>query len=90
MADKTNEREHDRRGRKSRIILLGLGVCLALGLPPLHRFIVLIYLACPSAVASYVMAEAMGGDGRLAGSVVALTTIYSFLSLSTVLLLATF
>ena len=70
--------------------LLGLGVCLALGLPPLHRFIVLIYLACPSAVASYVMAEAMGGDGRLAGSVVALTTIYSFLSLSTVLLLATF
>ena len=28
MADKTNEREHGCRGRKSRIILLGLGVCL--------------------------------------------------------------
>ena len=68
--------------------LLGLVVCLALGLPPLHRFIVLCYLACPSAVASYVMAEAMGGDARLAGSAVALTTVYSALSLGAVLLLA--
>ena len=68
--------------------LLGLAVCLALGLPPLHRYIVLTYLACPSAVASYVMAEAMGGDARLAGSAVALTTVYSALSLAAVLLLA--
>ena len=68
--------------------LLGLAVCLALGLPPLHRFIVLCYLACPSAVASYVMAEAMGGDARLAGSAVALTTVYSALSLAAVVLLA--
>ena len=69
--------------------LLGLGVCALLGLPPLHRFIVLTYLACPSAVASYVMAEAMGGDARLAGSAVALTTLYSALSLAAVLLLFT-
>jgi len=68
--------------------LLGLCVCLALGLPPLHRFIVLTYLACPSAVASYVMAESMGGDARLAGSSVALTTIYSAFSLAAVLLFA--
>ena len=68
--------------------LLGVAVCAALGLPPLHRFIVLCYLACPSAVASYVMAEAMGGDARLAGSAVALTTVYSALSLAAVLLLA--
>ena len=68
--------------------LLGFLICLALGIPPLHRFIVLIYLACPSAVASYVMAESMGGDARLAGSSVALTTIYSALSLAAVLLLA--
>ena len=69
--------------------LLGLGVCTLLGLPPLHRFIVLCYLACPSAVASYVMAEAMGGDARLAGSAVALTTLYSAFSLAAVLLLFT-
>ena len=69
--------------------LLGLGVCALLGLPPLHRFIVLCYLACPSAVASYVMAEAMGGDARLAGSAVALTTLYSAFSLAAVLLLFT-
>ncbi|MBQ9726296.1 MAG: AEC family transporter [Kiritimatiellae bacterium] len=67
---------------------LGFGVCLLLGLPPLHRFIVLCYLACPSAVASYVMAEAMGGDARLAGSAVALTTVYSAFSLAAVLLAA--
>ena len=66
--------------------LLGLAVCAALGLPSLHRFIVLTYLACPSAVASYVMAEAMGGDARLAGSAVALTTVYSAVPLSAVLL----
>ncbi len=69
--------------------LLGLGVCALLGLPPLHRFIVVCYLACPSAVASYVMAEAMGGDARLAGSAVALTTLYSAFSLAAVLLLFT-
>ena len=69
--------------------MLGVVVCALLGLPPLHRFIVLCYLACPSAVASYVMAEAMGGDARLAGSAVALTTLYSAFSLAAVLLLFT-
>ena len=68
--------------------LFGLAFCFALSLPPLHRFVVVCYLACPSAVASFVMAQAMGGDADIAGSSVALTTIYSFLSLSAVLLLA--
>ncbi len=68
--------------------LAGLAIAAAISLPPLHRFVVVCYLACPSAVASFVMAQAMGGDADIAGSSVALTTIYSFISLSAVLLLA--
>ena len=68
--------------------LAGLAFACALSLPPLHRFVVVCYLACPSAVASFVMAQAMGGDADIAGSSVALTTIYSFISLSAVLLWA--
>ena len=68
--------------------LAGLAIAFALSLPPLHRFVVVCYLACPSAVASFVMAQAMGGDADIAGSSVALTTIYSFISLSAVLLWA--
>ena len=66
--------------------LAGLAFAYALSLPALDRFVVVCYLACPSAVASFVMAQAMGGDADIAGSSVALTTIYSFLSLSAVLL----
>ena len=68
--------------------LAGLAIAAAISLPPLHRFVVVCYLACPSAVASFVMAQAMDGDADIAGSSVALTTIYSFISLSAVLLLA--
>lgn len=68
--------------------LAGLVFAALLALPALHTFVVLCYLACPSAVASFVMAQAMGGDADIAGSSVALTTIYSFISLSLVLLLA--
>lgn len=67
--------------------LLGLALAIILALPPLHRFVVICYLACPSAVASFIMAQAMGGDADIAGSSVALTTIYSFISLAAVLLL---
>ncbi len=68
--------------------LAGLAFAYAFSLPPLDRFVVVCYLACPSAVASFVMAQAMGGDADIAGSSVALTTIYSFISLSAVLLWA--
>ncbi|MBR1609154.1 MAG: AEC family transporter [Kiritimatiellae bacterium] len=68
--------------------LVGLATCAALGLGGLHMFVVLAFLACPSAVASYVMAEEMGGDARLAGAAVALTTVLSSISLGLVLLFA--
>lgn len=68
--------------------LAGLAFSALLGLPPMHRFVVVCYLACPSAVASFVMAQAMDGDADLAGSSVALTTIYSAASLALVVMLA--
>ena len=67
--------------------LAGLAVCMAFSLPPLHRYVVMTFLACPSAVASFVMAGEMGGDARLAGSSVALSTLLSPLSLGLVLFL---
>ncbi len=68
--------------------LAGLLFCQLFGLPPLNRFVVVCYLSCPSAVASFVMAQAMDGDADIAGSTVALSTIYSVVSLSAVILLA--
>lgn len=68
--------------------LFGVLFAALIGLPPVHRCVALLILACPSAVASFVMAQAMDGDADLAGSSVALTTIYSFFSLSAVLLFA--
>ena len=68
--------------------LVGWAFAALLALPPLHRFVVVVYLSCPSAVASYVMAEAMHGDARLAGSVVALTTLYCFVPLALAILFA--
>lgn len=67
--------------------LIGAAICAALDLPPLHRFVVVTYLSCPSAVASFVMAEAMGGDAPLAAASVALTTVLSVFSLSATILL---
>ena len=67
----------------------GLAACALLGADPVARFVIVVYLACPSAVASFVMAEAMGGDAELAGSSVALTNVYSAFSLSAALLFFT-
>lgn len=67
--------------------VLGWLIARAFGLSPEGRFVVLVYLACPSAVASFVMAQAMKGDPVLAGGAVALTTVYSVVSLAVVLLI---
>lgn len=65
----------------------GLLLATLFGLSPLSRFVVLGFLACPCAVASFVMAQAMKGDAELSGAAVALSTVYSAISLS--ILLAT-
>lgn len=68
--------------------LIGLALSYVFGLTEAGRFIALIFLACPSAVASYVMAAEMNGDSALAGSAVALTTLYSLISIGAVVFFA--
>ncbi len=63
---------------------IGLGLALLWNLPPIDRQILLIYLACPTAVASYVMADIFNSDAELAGHIVVVTTLLSAISLSIV------
>ena len=46
--------------------------------------ILLIYLACPTATASYVLADMFGSDAPLAGRIIVVSTLLSALSLSIV------
>lgn len=68
--------------------LLGLLFAWLLGVEGDARFVALAYLTCPTAVASFVMAQAMKGDDVLAGGAVALTTVYSAAALALLLALA--
>jgi predicted permease len=67
--------------------LIGWALVAACGLTGELRTIALLYLACPTAVASYVMADQMGADKDLAGAIVVLSTIYAFPAMAVVLLL---
>ena len=68
--------------------LIGYAFAQLLGVSPHARFVALVYLACPTAVASFVMAQSMKGDAVLAGGSVALTTVYSAISMAVVIALA--
>lgn len=68
--------------------LVGLLFAWLLGVEGDARFVALAYLTCPTAVASFVMAQAMKGDEALAGGAVALTTVYSTAALALLLALA--
>lgn len=52
------------------------------------RLLLLLFLACPTAVASYVMADQMDADKDLAAAIVVLSTLYSFAAMAAVILLA--
>lgn len=56
-------------------IMFGLAVLL--GFRGMELGVIVILFGAPTAVSSFPMAQAMGGDGQLAGSMVALTTICS-------------
>jgi malate permease and related proteins len=60
----------------------GLAVGLALGLDKHLLLVAVIYLACPTAAASYVLARQLGGDEALAASTVVVSTVLSLVSLS--------
>jgi hypothetical protein len=66
--------------------LAGLALAPALGLTGPELQITLLYLAMPTAAASFVMAERMGADGTLASSIVAISTLLAIPALTVVLL----
>ena len=54
---------------------LGIAGAVFLGMRDVALIAVLLMLATPTALASYAMAESMGGNGRLAGETVVISTI---------------
>lgn len=55
--------------------MLGLAIAAWLGLSPIETRMALIFLACPTAAASYVMAQQLGADDGLTANIIALTTL---------------
>jgi len=68
--------------------LIGWWLAGWFGLTADLRTLTLLFLACPTAVASYVMADQMGADKDLAGAIVVLSTLYAFPAMALVLILA--
>lgn len=66
--------------------LLGWPLIVALGLTGDLRTMTFLYLACPTAVATYVMADQMGADKDLAAAIVVLSTLLAFPAMAIVLL----
>jgi predicted permease len=44
--------------------------------------IIFILFGCPAAIASFIMAEAMGSNGKLAGKIVLISTLFSVITLT--------
>ena len=59
----------------------GLLTARALGAGPTETGVAIILLACPTAVASYVLSDQMGGDSSLAAGAVVIATLLSPISL---------
>jgi predicted permease len=66
---------------------IGFLIAPFFGLDNTERMIAILYLACPAAGMSYVMAEVMGNDGPLAGRIVALSTVLSAITLPIIIAL---
>ena len=65
--------------------ILGALIAHKIGLSASESTIALLYLACPTAVASYIMAEQLGGDENLTSSAIVLSTLLSAVVLALVL-----
>jgi predicted permease len=64
---------------------LGLAAVLAFGIPDDEAFVILVFLACPTAVTAYVMAEQMDADAELSAAAIVLTTVLAVIPLSLLL-----
>jgi predicted permease len=65
--------------------IVGFWAAHLMGLGAGETRIVLLFLACPTAVTSYVVAEQLGGDDKLAAAIIVVSTILSIFSLSVVI-----
>lgn len=68
--------------------IFGLLLADLINLTAPERTIALLYLACPTAIASYIMAGQLGGDEALTSSSIVLSTICSAIALAVVLSLS--
>jgi len=66
---------------------IGFLVGSAIGLSPLDLRIAMLYLAAPTAVVSFIMAERLGADSRLASEIIVLSTLFSIPGFTTVILI---
>jgi len=65
--------------------IVGFWAAHLIGLGAGETKIALIFLACPTAVASYVVAEQLGGDEELSAAIIVVSTVLSIISLSVVI-----
>lgn len=65
--------------------LVGLGAAVLLGVGGQERTVALIFLACPTAVSSFVFAEQMNGDDKLAAAIVVVSTLLSVAAFTAIL-----
>ena len=65
--------------------LIGLVLALMWKLPAIDRQMLLIYLACPAAVASYVLADIFDSNRELAGHIIVVSTLLSAISLTLII-----
>jgi predicted permease len=62
--------------------LVGYFVGISIGLAPGEMLVAMIFLASPTAVASYVMTQEIGGNAALSARVVIISTVLSAISLA--------
>ncbi len=62
--------------------LIGTFVAYELGFRNRELGIIFILFACPTAIVSFIMAEAMGGNSKLAGNIVLITTLGSIITIT--------
>jgi predicted permease len=68
--------------------LIGLALAALLGLTSPETSMALILLACPTAAASYVMAQQLGSDDELAANVIMMSTVFAVPALAAIMALA--
>jgi hypothetical protein len=66
---------------------VGLGLGWLLGVDPMVAAITAILLGCPTAVASYILVDQLGGDRQLAASTIVLSTLMSAVTLAVIIAL---